>query len=56
MSLDPTDFKTLDIEVNSDKSKLEIHLEAIPYGMPIWEKEKQKHAHNPKAHICTVDS
>ena len=47
MSLDPTDFRTLDIKANPDKSQIEIHLEAIPYGLPIWDKESSRYTHNP---------
>jgi hypothetical protein len=47
MSLNPEDFKTLDIEVSSDKATVEVALEAHPNGCDIYDEEKKVFVPNP---------
>ena len=47
MSLNPEDFKTLDIKVSSDKTTVEVTLEAHPNGHDIHDEENDVYLPNP---------
>jgi len=47
MSLNPKDFKTLDIKVSSDKTTVEVTLEAHPNGSDLYDEDKKVYLPNP---------
>ena len=47
MSLNPEDFKTLDIKVSSDKTTVEVTLEAHPNGRDIHDEKSGVYLPNP---------
>tara|TARA_R100000008_G_C3587081_1_gene173344 strand:- start:4634 stop:5056 length:423 start_codon:yes stop_codon:yes gene_type:complete len=47
MSLNPEDFKTLDIKVSSDKATVEVVLEAHPAGYDLYDEDKNIYIPNP---------
>ena len=47
MSLNPKDFKTLDIKISSDKTTIEVSLEAHPNGCDTYDEDKKVFVPNP---------
>ena len=47
MSLDPNDFKTLQVKLSTDKKYLEVILEALPNGKAIVDDENKTITQNP---------
>lgn len=47
MSLNPEDFKTLDIKVSSDETTVEVTLEAHPNGCDVYDEKNGVYLPNP---------